>query len=61
MPLLRSVPGWRRGTPGWGLLIASSRSSRHMVSRSVAVVVGVSSVGKKARVFDVRVLRVEGM
>ena len=59
--LLRLVPGWRKGTPGWGSVIASSISCRHMVSRLVAVVVGVSVVGKKARVFDVRVLRVEGM
>ena len=61
IPLLRSVPGWRKGTPGWGSLIASSRSCRHMVSRLVADVTGVSVLGKKARVFDVQVPLVEGM
>ena len=43
------------------MLIASSRSSRHMVSLSLADVEGVSVLGKNARVFDVRVPLVEGM
>ena len=43
-------------------MIVSIRSCRHIVSRSVADVVGVPVlVGKKARVLDVRMPLVEGI